>query len=255
MFVHLRENVYTRRMDSQTENAPQSLHLRILNDVQGKIVSGAWPPGFRIPFETDMAKDYGCSRMTVNKALTQLTRAGLLERNRKSGTFVKAPQSLSAALEITNIRDEVEKAGRTYAYQLLSDSAENRQPAFLNHLGATAFCHIRKIKCLHFADDQPFCIEERIISKTAVPEVESASFEQEAPGAWLFKTVPWNAAEHQIFASAANKDTAGLLKIPLGSACLMVERITQNEKGYVTWARLSYPGDQHRLFAKFTPAG
>ena len=262
MFVLLCENMYTYRMDSQTKNAseqkktvPQSLHLRILNDVQGKIVSGVWAPGFRIPFETDMAKDYGCSRMTVNKALTQLTRAGLLERSRKSGTFVKAPQSLSAALEITNIRDEVEKAGRKYSYQLLSDSSDDRQPAFLNHLGAAAFCNIRKIKCLHFADDKPFCIEERIISKTAVPEVVSASFEQEAPGTWLFKTVPWNAAEHQIFASAAKGDVASLLKIPQGSACLVVERITQNEKGYVTWARLSYPGDQHRLFAKFTPAG
>ena len=262
MFVLPREIVYAHSMDSQPENAPeqkktvpQSLHLRILNDVQGKIVSGVWAPGFRIPFETDMAREYGCSRMTVNKALTQLTRAGLLERSRKSGTFVKAPRSLSAALEITNIRDEVEKAGRKYSYQLLSDSSAESQPVFLNHLGATAFCNIRKIKCLHFADDKPFCIEERIISKTAVPEVESASFEHEAPGAWLFQTVPWNAAEHQIFASAANEDTARLLKTPLGSACLVIERITQNEKGYVTWARLSYPGDQHRLFAKFTPAG
>ena len=61
-----------------------SLHERILNDVREKIVSGTWPPGFRIPFETDMAKDYGCSRMTVNKALTQLARYGLLERARKS---------------------------------------------------------------------------------------------------------------------------------------------------------------------------
>ena len=37
-----------------------SLHKLILSDVREKIVSGTWPPGFRIPFETDMAKDYGC---------------------------------------------------------------------------------------------------------------------------------------------------------------------------------------------------
>ncbi len=232
-----------------------SLHHRILNDVQSKVISGEWAPGFRIPFETDMAKEYGCSRMTVNKVLTQLTRAGLLERNRKSGTFVKAPQSLSAALEITNIRDEVEKAARTYSYQLLSDNPNAHKPEFLNHLGASAFRNIRSLKCLHFADGVPFCFEERIISQNAVPEVEDASFDQEAPGAWLFKTVPWNSAEHQISASAASEEVAQVLEIPAGNACLMVERITQNEKGYVTWARLSYPGEQHRLFAKFTPAG
>ncbi len=234
---------------------PKSLHLRILNDVQDKIVSGAWAPGFRIPIETDMAKEYGCSRMTVNKALTQLTRAGLLERSRKSGTFVKAPQSLSAAMKITNIRDEVENAGKKYAYQLLSDNPQANRPEFLNHLDASAFSDIRKVKCLHFADGTPFCFEERIISKTAVPQVEYTSFEQEAPGAWLFKTVPWSSAEHQISACNAQGEAARLLEIEPGSACLVVERITQNEKGYVTWARLSYPGDQHRLFANFTPAG
>jgi len=242
------ENVSVKK---KTE--PKSLHLRILNDVQGRIVSGEWAPGFRIPFETDMAKEYGCSRMTVNKALTQLTRAGLLERNRKSGTFVKAPQSLSAALEITNIRDEVEKAGKVYSYQLLSENASVGQPKFLNHLGASAFCNIRKVNCLHFADGTPFCFEERIISINAVPEVENVSFEQEAPGAWLFKMVPWNSAEHQISACAVMGDAAKFLKIPQGMACLVVERITQNEKGYVTWARFSYPGEQHRLFASFTP--
>ena len=242
-------------VSEQKKTEPQSLHLRILHDVESKIVSGAWAPGFRIPFETEMAKEYGCSRMTVNKALTQLTRAGLLERNRKSGTFVKAPQSLSAALEITNIRDEVEKAGKTYSYRLLSDNPNASRPDFLSHLGASAFCEIRKVKCLHFADGVPFCFEERIISRNAVPEVEAASFEQEAPGAWLFKTVPWNSAEHQISACAAMGEAAEFLDIPPGTACLMVERITQNSKGYVTWARLSYPGEQHRLFAKFTPTG
>lgn len=244
-----------KTLPEQKKTEPNSLHHRILHDVESKIVSGAWAPGFRIPFETDMAKEYGCSRMTVNKVLTQLTRAGLLERNRKSGTFVKTPQSLSAALKITNIRDEVEKAGKKYSYQLLSDNPSARRPGFLNYLGASAFCNIRKVKCLHFADGTPFCFEERIICRNAVPEVEAASFEQEAPGAWLFKTVPWNSAEHQISACAATGKVAEVLDISPGTACLMVERITQNAKGYVTWARLSYPGEQHRLFANFTPSG
>ena len=99
-----------------------SLHELILNDVREKIVSGTWPPGFSIPFETDMAKDYGCSRMTVNKALTQLARYGLLERARKSGTYVKTQQTLSAAMEITNIRKEVEDSGKEYSYSLLQDT-------------------------------------------------------------------------------------------------------------------------------------
>lgn len=231
------------------------MHDRILTDVQDMILSGKWAPGFRIPFETVMAKEYGCSRMTVNKALTQLTRAGFLERTRKSGTFVKAPQSLSAAMQITNIRDEVEQTGKRYSYRLLRDTDSAEKPASLNAYGPEAFRNIRTLDCLHFASDTPFCYEQRIISIDAVPDVAQARFEQQSPGAWLFKTVPWNAAENQISACAADREMAQILGIPEATACLVVERVTQNDKGYVTWARLSYPGHMHRLSASFTPAG
>ncbi|WP_411196868.1 GntR family transcriptional regulator, partial [Rhizobium sp.] len=53
-----------------------TLHQRILSEIEGRIVSGEWPPGHRIPFEVDLATQYDCSRMTVNKVLTQLAKAG-----------------------------------------------------------------------------------------------------------------------------------------------------------------------------------
>lgn len=232
---------------------PTSLHLQILNDVKDNILSGKWKPGFRIPFETDMAKEYGCSRMTVNKALTQLTRAGLLERTRKGGTFVKAPQSLSAAMEITDICKEVETAGKTYSYKLLRDDVRVSNEMDDRLIGTTKSAQIRELACLHSANGQPFCYEERIINLAAVPEVGKITFDELAPGTWLLQQVPWNSAEHQIIASSASGMVANVLGIAEGSACLVVERKTQNDRGYVTWARLSYAGDQHRLIATFTP--
>lgn len=249
-------------MDVKTESPaisdkpePYSLHDRILTDVREKIVSGVWPPGFRIPFETDMAGDYGCSRMTVNKALTQLARSGLLERTRKSGTFVKAPQSLSAAMEITNIRKEVEDAGKTYRYGLLHDATGPGTDADARKLVAATVGNIRRLECLHFADGAPFCFEDRIINLASVPEIEDVPFDDEGPGTWLLRAVPWNSAEHQIIATPASGSVAGHLGIGPGDACLVVERRTQNDLGTVTWAKLWYAGANHRLLATFTPKG
>jgi len=70
-----------------------SLHQRILDDIETRIISGEWQPGHRIPFEHELTEYYNCSRMTVNKALTQLAKAGLIERKRRSGSFVSFPQS------------------------------------------------------------------------------------------------------------------------------------------------------------------
>ncbi|MEM6890878.1 MAG: histidine utilization repressor [Pseudomonadota bacterium] len=230
-----------------------SLHERILKDVEQKIVTGEWPPGHRIPFETDMAKDYGCSRMTVNKVLTQLSRAGLLERNKKRGTFVKAPQSVSAALEITNIRKEVEDAGKDYSYALIDDETRQAMDHEAKLLDITMRSKVRHVKCLHFANGEPFCIEDRVVNIAVAAAIEAVTFDESSPGAWMFKHVPWNNAEHQILATEATPEVAKLLNMDIGAACLVVERKTQNDQGFVTWARLSYAGSQHRLIANFTP--
>jgi GntR family histidine utilization transcriptional repressor len=230
-----------------------SLHDTIRQDVQQKILSGEWAPGHRIPFETDLAAYYGCSRMTVNKALTQLSLAGLLDRNKKWGTFVRAPHTVSAALEITNTKKEVEDVGKDYAYMLMQDQvrAAQKQEALMLDLDEGTL--IRELICLHLSDGQPFCFEERIVNLIAAPEIEHVKFDADSPGAWMIANIPWNAAEHQIIAASANTRMAKALEVPNGSVCLVVERKTQNDRGYVTWARLSYPGDKHRLIANFTP--
>ena len=69
-----------------------SLHERILGEIEERILSGEWAPGVRIPFEHELAAHYHCSRMTVNKALSELAKAGLIERRRKAGSFVMREQ-------------------------------------------------------------------------------------------------------------------------------------------------------------------
>jgi DNA-binding FadR family transcriptional regulator len=59
---------------------PATLHRRIQRDIERKILSGAWRPGHRIPFEHEIMKQYGCARMTANKALAGLAEAGLVVR-------------------------------------------------------------------------------------------------------------------------------------------------------------------------------
>lgn len=233
----------------------RTLHEQILNDVRDRIVSGEWPPGHRIPFETDMAQAYGCSRMTVNKALTRLTQAGLLERSRKSGTFVRAPGSVSAAIEISNIRKEVEDAGRSYGYTLLSDKTGPCERAEVRLPGLSSGDRVRELACLHKSDGEPFCFEERLISLKTAPEAGTVSFETVSPSSWMLENIPWNTAGHRIMAVAASEDVADLLRISNGAPCLVIERRTRNMKGFVTWARLTYPGDRHSLFADFTPEG
>ncbi|MBX5237547.1 histidine utilization repressor [Rhizobium sp. L9] len=231
-----------------------TLHQRILGEIEGRIVSGEWPPGHRIPFEVDLATQYDCSRMTVNKVLTQLAKAGLIERRKKSGSFVTQPQAQSAVLEIHDIKAEVQSLNLPYSYALSKKASRKAKAEDRSRLELPVASSVIEVVCVHNAGARPFCLEERLISLETVPEAADADFLTVAPGPWLLGQVPWSTAEHRIHAVSASAEVAAALDIPRNTACLVVERRTWSGAGPVTHVRFTYPGDRHALVARFTPA-
>lgn len=233
---------------------PHSLHHRILTDIEAGILSGDWPPGTQLPFEQDLAARYGCSRMTVNKAMTRLVAAGLIERRRRAGTFVKRPHSYSAVLEVFDIRREVEALGLPYRFEILHSARRRSTKADNARLGLSAPVDLLATVCRHFAAGQPFCVEERIINLAAVPEAAAESFRDLPPGAWLSARVPWTTAEHRIRALGSDAQVAAALQIPPGAPCLRIERRTWSAGKPITLVFIDYPGDRHEVVARFTPS-
>jgi len=238
-----------------TNGKEATLHHRILSDIEGRIVSGEWPPGYRLPFEVDLAAQYGCSRMTANKVLTHLARAGLIERRKKSGSFVAQPVMQAAVLEIHSIEAEVRSLKLPYSYRLERRILREAGPADRQHLELSEAASVLDLVCLHHAGERPFCLEERLINLATVPEAEGEDFARLAPGTWLISQIPWSTAEHKIYALSASADVAKTLDIPRNAACLVIERRTWGSSGPVTFVRFTYPGDRHALVARFTPGG
>jgi GntR family histidine utilization transcriptional repressor len=230
-----------------------SLHQRILSDIKNNILSGAWPPGSRIPFEHELQARYNCSRMTVSKVMTELVSAKLIERRRKSGSFVLRPLAQSAVLEIHDMKAEVIALGLPYRHEIVLRSKRRSTREDRGRLALAAPAPVLALTCRHFAGARPFCFEERLINLAAVPEASDENFREIAPGAWLIRRAPWSAAEHKIRAIAAEGETAKALQIDRGTACLAIERRTWWAENSVTFVRLNYPGHEHELVARFTP--
>jgi GntR family transcriptional regulator, histidine utilization repressor len=232
-----------------------SLHQRIRADIEQRILSGEWGPGYRIPFEHELMVEYACARMTVNKALSTLTQAGLIERRRRVGSFVRRPAAQSAVIAIPDIETETRARGQLYRYQLLTRRKRRatKQDRELMRLDARAT--VLSVKCLHYADGRAAALEDRLIVLDEVPAAGQVDFAVEPPGGWLLRHIPWHVAEHQITALNAPDDIATLLEIETGSACLVVNRQTWRMDAPITSVRLWFPGDLQRLFARFTPAG
>ena len=230
------------------------LHQRIRADIEARILSGTWPPGYRIPFEHEFMAEYGCARMTVNKALSALAETGLIERRRRAGSFVSRPRVQSAVLEIHDIQAEIQQRGQDYRFELTQRLSHPAGPAEAALLGVAPGTAVLTLTCRHFANGRPFAIEDRHINLTQVPEAETIDFAVEPPGTWLLHHVPWNEAEHRISAINADTALAGALDIDTGTACLVVTRQTWRSGETITHVVTRFPGELYDLVARFAPS-
>ncbi len=241
-----------------TDPAPPrvSHHDRILSEFRDSITSGAWPPGFQLPFETRLAEDYGVSRMTMNKVLAQLTREGFLVRRKKLGTFVAQPLAQAAVMEIGDIRTEVEALGLDWRYDLserLLRAVLPEEARALKLAARDAQLQVLALRGVHHAGDSAFCHEARIINPAAAPAALAEDFRAIAPGQWLMREIPWTSAQHRIRAVGAGAAMARALGVALGSPCLEVTRRTEIAGQWVTLVTQTYPGERHELVAEFSP--
>lgn len=94
-------------------NSERPIYAQIMERITLDIVSGIYPPGARLPSVRDLAQDAGVNPNTMQKALSELERTGLVISQRTSGRFItedltmveKVKQNLASML----IREFLEK--------------------------------------------------------------------------------------------------------------------------------------------------
>nr|WP_295237104.1 histidine utilization repressor [uncultured Brevundimonas sp.] len=229
-----------------------SLHRRIYADLEGLILSGELSPVDRIPFEHELTDRYGCSRMTVSKAISELAGRGLVTRRRRAGTFVAQPKAHAAVLAIPDLRAEVIERGQAYGYVLLERI--EREPDGEDEVELASGGLLLDLTCLHSADGAPLALEHRLIALGAAPQAIDVDFHMVPPGSWLLDSAPWTEAENRISAIAADARAARLLELKPGAACLCVERRTWRDGQGVTRVSQTFPGDRYDLVARFSSA-
>ena len=232
---------------------PTTLGARIRWDVQQRIMSGDWRPGTRIPFEHELADQYGCSRMTVSKALSALAEGGLIVRRRKAGSFVAAPVGEQAVMQIQDFAAEAARLGLEYRHEITERRLRALDEAEAAAASLPASARVAQVLCRHIVGGRPAAFEDRIISLAAVPDAASERFDAVPPGTWLLQRVPWNQAEHTLRARRADATLARLLAVEVGEACLVLQRRTWHGGAPVTVVDITFAGERQQLVGRFSP--
>ena len=85
------------------------IYTQIVGHIQLQIVAGRYQPGDRLPSVRDLAAEAAVNPNTMQKALTELERSGLVHSQRTSGRFITEDttmiESMKEKLATDRIRD------------------------------------------------------------------------------------------------------------------------------------------------------
>lgn len=223
--------------------------------VRDKVRAGEWSVGERIPSEIDLATAFGVARMTVNRALRELTDEGALERVAGVGTFVAQGKPQSNLLMIAHIRDEILARGHDYVCKVITQTRELAPFEVAAAFGLPEQAPVFHLVCVHMENDRPIQLEDRYVNPAAAPGFLVQDFTVEPPSEYLYNNVSHHELEieHIVDACLPTQDQARLLGMRPDEPCLTLARRTWTNGTPVTLVRFVHPGDRYRLGSRFKP--
>ncbi len=215
----------------------------VRDEVRRRIAARVWSPGDFIPHEAELAREFGCARATVNRALRDLADEGILDRRRKAGTRVAVNPVRRASFAIPVIRDEIESQGRVCRHAILTREMRAPPPdigARLQLAGGRPALHVRT---LYTADGVPYVLEDRWINAEAVPAALAETFAAISPNEWLVREVPFEGGDFAFSAITATPTEAAALSCAAGVGLFVLDRTTWSAGSVITSVRLVFhPG-------------
>lgn len=216
--------------------------------VVDRIADGTWKPGEAIPSETELVKEFGVARMTVSRALRELSAEHVLRRVQGAGTFVASRDVESTVLEVRNIADEIASRGHRHSARVLALEVTSNEQAMaaLNLCDGCAF-HSRIV---HYEDNEAIQYEDRYVNPHVFPRYIEQDFTLETPNHYMMRLAPVQRAEFRIYAQKPDADIRRHLSMNIGEPCLLMWRRTWVGSEVATAVKLWHPASRFHLVGK-----
>jgi len=229
----------------------QPAYLQVKTFIQQHISSGEWRPGDPVPSEATLMQQFGISRMTVNRALRELTAEGMVTRVQGSGTFVAELHRIASNLTIRDIQEEVVERGHVHAARVLLSRAERADARLAKSLGLRTGARVFHTVLVHLENGVPIQYEDRYVNPAAAPQYLKTDFTQTTPTRHLLCEAPLTEASYSIEACLPTPEQAQQLEISTREACLAMVRRTVSGAHVASMVRLVYPGSRYSFAGSF----
>jgi GntR family transcriptional regulator len=226
MELNILEN--TKSMNSESV---VPLYKQLYQYLDSAIKSHQFNPGDRIPSESELAKEFKISRVTIRRALQELAHQEKIVSVPGKGCFVLQPK-IEPLTALTSFSENMRSQGYEPSYKDALVAFVHPNQKIQTHLKVSEKEKVIHIHRMMLADGAPMAIQNVYLPKRVygrnpslfVPEVLNRIslyklFEFEL-GIKLFRADEW------VDAAKATQDEAALLQIKKDNSVLVIDRVT-----------------------------
>jgi GntR family transcriptional regulator len=213
---------------------PVPKYFRIKQAILERITSGAWAPGALIPSEVELCREFGVSRTTARKAVSDLAYDGRLVVVQGKGTFVATPKVEEHFVQRAfGIHEDMQRRGITLTTQVLRQEVTEASPEVARRLELPRGEPVHLIVRLRFVNEEPMLISTTYVPYFLCPDLATEDLTECSLYALLRDRYGLAIArgERRLEAVAADSREARLLDIALGSPLLLLDSVAYATDG------------------------
>lgn len=219
--------MHATKLDGQSASP---LYRQLMERLRADIAAGAYPVHSRIPSEGELCAAYQVSRVTVRKALAELTREGLLRRMQGKGTFVCAPRIQQSLRDVNSFHEACRLTGRTPGTRLISARLTTPEASAVAGLALPDDSQAVEIVRLRTADDEPVMLETNCFAPAYAWLLEE-KLEGSLYGLLEARGMTPTRGIHEVSLCYATAAQARLLGVNAGDALLMLNQLILDQDG------------------------
>lgn len=214
-------------------NSSKPLYLQLEADIKQAIRNKKYMPGDRLPSEEELCEHYQVSRITVRKAIQNLTDQHLLEKHRGKGTFV-AHSARSVEIGKNNgFTSYITGTGHQSRHLILAKELRAADEPLREKLRLEPGEPTYYVKRLFFKDDLPFGLDEIYLSSFQYPGfldrmTNDTSFYEILDSSY---GVTRGESVCELISCIADASQSGLLKCQTGDPLFLLHKVCYDTSG------------------------
>lgn len=228
-------------------NTPKPLYEQVKIYVLDHINSGDWPTHHQIPSEHTFVRDMGISRMTIHRALRELTQEGFLNRIQGVGTFVAESRQKAISVEIKDIDIVIKEQGHHHQCDVHFLQMEPISGEFAARMGLREGDDVFRSYMIHRQNGLPVMLEDRYVNPTIVPRYLDQDFTQKNSESYFRSEFTMISHDHQLSACISSPEAHHFLELDQPTPCVQLNRRTWTGNKIISVVRFLYPSDRHQI--------